>query len=88
MPRSAITFADLVERANLTQRTIAVVLNKREATVSDWVRNARYPNLTFAEILQLQLLLSCTLEELSLCFDNFDTEDARRRIEERMRLME
>ncbi len=88
MPRSPITFADLIKRAGLTQRAIAVALNKRESTVSDWVRRVAYPGLTFAEILQLQVLLICTTEELALAFDDFSEEDARQRIEERLRLME
>ncbi len=88
MPRTPITFADLIKRAGLTQRAIAVAMNKRESTLSDWVRRISYPSLTFAEILQLQVLLDCSIEELAIAFDDFSEEDARQRIAERLRLME
>ncbi|MBW4580630.1 MAG: transcriptional regulator [Tildeniella nuda ZEHNDER 1965/U140] len=88
MPRLPLTFADLIRRSGLTQRAIAVALNKRESTISDWVRRISYPTLTFAEILQLEVLLNGSTEELSLAFDDFSAEDARSRIEQRLRLME
>jgi DNA-binding XRE family transcriptional regulator len=64
-----LTPADLRERAGLTQRQVAIALDKRVSTISDWERKEKYPKLTFTEILQLTRLYSCTLEELAQAFD-------------------
>lgn len=86
--RERRTLADLRRQAGLTQRQVAAVFNTRSETVSAWERRATYPQLTFAEILQLTILYRCSLEDLSLCLDDFNEEDARDRIAERLRLME
>jgi transcriptional regulator with XRE-family HTH domain len=65
-----ITPALLRERAGLTQRDVAIALNKREATISDWERKVKYPKLSFSEIVALVQLYQCSLEELAAAFDS------------------
>jgi DNA-binding transcriptional regulator YiaG len=71
---NAITPAGLRLRAGLTQRQVAAALNKKVATVSDWERFVKYPQLTFSEVLTLMQLYKCTLEDLAIAFDRSDPD--------------
>lgn len=84
--RGRLTLAELRDRAGLTQRDVARVFRKREATISDWERRAAYPTLKFSEILQLTILYRCTLEELSIAVDNVSQLEADAIVQRRLDL--
>lgn len=65
----------LRERAGLTQRQVAIALNKREATISEWERGVARPRLNFAETIKLMRLYKATIEELCIAFDRVNPED-------------
>ena len=67
--KNQLTPMELRERAGLTQRQVSVVLDKRQATISDWERGVRSPRLTLREVMDLLSLYKCTLEELVEAFE-------------------
>lgn len=83
-----ITLADLRRRAGLTQRQVADVFNTRSETISAWERRATYPQLTFAEILQLTVLYKCTLEDLSIALDNTTRDQAESFVRQKLQSLE
>jgi transcriptional regulator with XRE-family HTH domain len=75
MPSDSLTPVFLRERAGLTQREVAIALGKRESTISDWERFAHRPKLHLAEVLKLQRLYQCSLEELVQAFDRIAPDE-------------
>jgi len=67
--------AELRERVGLTQRQVAVAMNKRESTISDWERGISKPRLSFTETLRLARLYQCSVETLAIVFDRIDPDD-------------
>lgn len=86
--REPITLASLRRSAGLTQRQVAIVLNVREATVSDWERRLSYPQLTLTQILQLTILYRCSLEDLSIALDNVSREQAETIVQQKLQMLD
>ena len=59
-----LTPMDLRKRVGLTQRQVAVALDKKVATISDWERRITKPRLTFSETKKMMEVFGCTLDEL------------------------
>ena len=67
---------DLRKRAGLTQRQVAIALDKKVATISDWERGVTNPRLTFSETKRLMEIFGCTLDELIESFESVGHSNA------------
>ncbi|WGV25986.1 helix-turn-helix domain-containing protein [Halotia branconii] len=62
--KKTLTPMELRKRVGLTQRQVAIALDKKVATISDWERGVTRPRLTFSETKMLMAIFECTLDEL------------------------
>ncbi|MEH2242341.1 helix-turn-helix domain-containing protein [Nostoc sp.] len=67
--KRSLTPMDLRKRVGLTQRQVALVLDKKVATISDWERGITKPRLTFSETKKLMEIYQCTLDELIKAYE-------------------
>lgn len=63
-----LTPMKLRERAGVTQRQVAIALDKTTTTVSHWETRRKSPELHPSEVLQLQRLYQCTIDDLLEAF--------------------
>lgn len=62
--KEPLTLGKLRQRANLTQRQLADILDITIKTVSSWERGVVEPRLTFAEAKKMMEVMQCSYEEL------------------------
>ena len=64
LDKEPLTLGKLRQRANLTQRQLADILDITIKTVSSWERGVVEPRLTFAEAKKMMEVIQCSYEEL------------------------
>lgn len=64
-----LTPMKLRHRVGLTQQDVAFALKVRPATISDWERGLRVPNLPPSKIKLMLEVYQCTLDELIEAFE-------------------
>lgn len=73
--KSNLTLKDLRIKAGLTQHQLAILLDMRVNTISEWERGVTEPRIPVRKVLLLCKTLDCSLEELIDCLDNIKMVD-------------
>ncbi len=68
--KKLLTPMDLRKRVGLTQRQVAIALDKKVQTISDWERRKASPRLTFSETKKMMEIFGCTLEDLIEAYED------------------
>ncbi|WP_199312559.1 helix-turn-helix domain-containing protein [Microcoleus sp. FACHB-672] len=65
---------NLRKKAGLTQRAIAVALDVRESTISEWERGLSTPHLRPSQVKKMLEVYQCSLDELIEAFEGQEAE--------------